>query len=97
MLFINRVLIGDQERVILTRNGRFAGILGPGEHWIFGLGVAYERHTLTDPAPHQHLSRIPFEADSRRYGRVPDVDRDRRRPARRDLFRRQAQSHSSAR
>ena len=49
MLFVQRVLIGDQERVILTRNGRFSGILGAGEHWIFGLGVQYERHSLTDP------------------------------------------------
>ena len=39
MSILRRVLVGDQNRVLLIRKGRFAGILEPGEHWIFGPGV----------------------------------------------------------
>ena len=39
MSILRRVLVGDQNRVLLIRKGRFAGILEPGEHWIFGAGV----------------------------------------------------------
>src|SRR3954467_2197483 len=43
-----RVLVGDNERVLLIRNKRFVDILGPGEHWIFtlGRGVELERHNV---------------------------------------------------
>ena len=43
-----RVLVGDNERVILVRNKRFAEILAPGEYWIFtlGRGVELERHNV---------------------------------------------------
>jgi regulator of protease activity HflC (stomatin/prohibitin superfamily) len=39
MSILRKVLVGDQNRVLLIRKGRFAGILEPGEYWIFGLGV----------------------------------------------------------
>lgn len=39
MSILRRVLVGDQNRVLLIRKGRFAGILEPGEHWVFGTGV----------------------------------------------------------
>lgn len=39
MSILRKVLVGDQERVLLIRKGRFAGILEPGEYWIFGTGV----------------------------------------------------------
>ena len=41
-----RILVGDNERVILIRKKRFAGILVPGEYWIFTVGqdVEIERH-----------------------------------------------------
>ena len=45
MLFWKRVSVGDQERVLVTKNGRFESILGPGEYRIFvrpGLALAME-------------------------------------------------------
>src|SRR5271165_7018627 len=41
-----RILVGDNERVLLIRKKRFADILAPGEYWIFMLGrhVELERH-----------------------------------------------------
>src|ERR1700736_2244826 len=43
-----RVLVGDNERVLLIRKKRFADILAPGEYWIFTLGqdVALERYNI---------------------------------------------------
>jgi regulator of protease activity HflC (stomatin/prohibitin superfamily) len=38
-----RVLVGDNERVLLTRNKRFVDILGPGTHWMYTAGVELER------------------------------------------------------
>jgi regulator of protease activity HflC (stomatin/prohibitin superfamily) len=45
---IRRVLVGDNERVILIRKKRFADILAPGEYWIFtlGRGIELERHNV---------------------------------------------------
>src|SRR5882724_632995 len=42
---LRRVLVGDNERVLLIRKMRFADILAPGEYWIFTLGqnIALER------------------------------------------------------
>ncbi len=37
-----RVLVGDNERVLLIRKKRFADILAPGEYWIFTLGQNVE-------------------------------------------------------
>ena len=37
-----RVLVGDNERVLLIRKKRFADILAPGEYWIFTLGQNIE-------------------------------------------------------
>lgn len=48
MLFTRRVLVGDQERALMSRQGRFAGILTPGEHWIFGRGIGIEVFNLSD-------------------------------------------------
>lgn len=47
---LRRVLVGDNERVFLIRNGRFEDILAPGEYWIAGFGVALERHNT-----HEHV------------------------------------------
>ena len=43
-----RILVGDNERVLLIRKKRFAEMLAPGEHWIFTLGrhVEFERYNL---------------------------------------------------
>jgi regulator of protease activity HflC (stomatin/prohibitin superfamily) len=41
-----RILVGDNELVILIRKRRFAGILAPGEYFLFtlGRGIEIERH-----------------------------------------------------
>ena len=37
-----RILVGDNERVLVIRKRRFAGILEPGERWKFTLGQGVE-------------------------------------------------------
>ena len=48
MLLLRRVLVGDQERVLIIRNGRFERMLGPGAHnvWAFGATIQIERHNV---------------------------------------------------
>jgi regulator of protease activity HflC (stomatin/prohibitin superfamily) len=41
-------LAGDHELVFVIRKRRFAGILGAGEHWIFGRRIALERHNTRE-------------------------------------------------
>ncbi|MBV9678148.1 MAG: slipin family protein [Acidobacteriaceae bacterium] len=44
-----RVIVGDQERVLIAKNGRFSGILEPGQHRIFvtpGMSLETERHDI---------------------------------------------------
>src|SRR5204863_10049285 len=43
---LHRVLVGDNERVLVIRKKRFAEILGPGEYWIFALDVQLERYNI---------------------------------------------------
>ena len=45
---LRRILVGDNERVLLIRKRRFAEILGPGVYWIFTLGrdIETERHDI---------------------------------------------------
>jgi regulator of protease activity HflC (stomatin/prohibitin superfamily) len=45
-----RIVVGDNERVLMIRKRRFAGILDPGVYWIFtlGRGLALERHNIRD-------------------------------------------------
>ena len=45
---IRRVLIGDNERVLVIRKRRFETILGPGEHWVFGRDVELVRAKVSD-------------------------------------------------
>lgn len=47
---LRRILVGDNERALLIRNKRFAGILNPGAHWILTLGrtVELERHNVRE-------------------------------------------------
>lgn len=49
---LRRVLVGDNERVLLIRKKRLAEILGPGEYWIFTLGrfVEIERYNVKELA-----------------------------------------------
>ena len=45
---IRRILVGDNERVLLIRKRRFADILAPGEYFVFtlGRGIETERHNI---------------------------------------------------
>ena len=46
-----RVIVGDQERVLIAKNGRFSGILEPGQHRIFvapGVSLETEKHDVRD-------------------------------------------------
>jgi len=45
---LRRIVVGENERVLMTRQRRFAEILEPGEHWIFGLGVAFVPYNVRD-------------------------------------------------
>lgn len=46
MLLFTHVLIGDQERYLLLRKGRFEQILEPGEHIVFGRAIDFEKHNV---------------------------------------------------
>lgn len=48
MFLFRRILVGDQERVLLTQKGRFVRILEPGEYWLwtFGRSVHTERFNV---------------------------------------------------
>ncbi len=46
-----RVIVGDQERVLIAKNGHFSGILEPGQHRVFvvpGVSLKTERHNVRD-------------------------------------------------
>jgi regulator of protease activity HflC (stomatin/prohibitin superfamily) len=45
-----RIVVGDNERVLVIRERRFAEILEPGVYWIFtlGRGLQFERHNVRD-------------------------------------------------
>jgi len=45
---IRRILIGDNERVLAIRKRRFAGILGPGERWLFGRKIELKTCNVRD-------------------------------------------------
>jgi regulator of protease activity HflC (stomatin/prohibitin superfamily) len=47
---LRRILIGDNERVLVIRKRRFAEILEPGERWMFtaGRGIELERHNVRE-------------------------------------------------
>jgi regulator of protease activity HflC (stomatin/prohibitin superfamily) len=46
---IRYIVVGDNERAVLSRKRRFEGILEPGAHWLFGVGVNVERHNVREP------------------------------------------------
>lgn len=48
MVMIRRVVVGDNERVLVIRKRRFAEILGPGVHWIVGSGVELDRRNVRE-------------------------------------------------
>jgi regulator of protease activity HflC (stomatin/prohibitin superfamily) len=45
---LRRILVGDNERVLVIRKKRLADVLGPGEYWILGLDVQVEIHQASD-------------------------------------------------
>jgi regulator of protease activity HflC (stomatin/prohibitin superfamily) len=46
---IRRLIVTDNERVVLIRKGRFETILEPGAYWLFGLGMEVESHNTREP------------------------------------------------
>ncbi len=48
MLILTRILVGDQERILMNSRGRFVTILEPGEHWVWTLGrdIRTETHEI---------------------------------------------------
>lgn len=51
MIFYRRVIVGDNERVLVLQRRRFAGVLTPGSYrvWTFLRGMEFEQHETTDP------------------------------------------------
>ena len=45
---LRRVVVGENERVLVIRNRRFEEILEPGTYWIFGLNVAIETRNVNE-------------------------------------------------
>jgi len=48
-MFWKRIIVGDQERVLITKNGRWGGILSPGEYRLFvlpGVSLQTEKHNV---------------------------------------------------
>src|SRR5580765_6777599 len=75
-----RIVVGDNERVLLIRKRRFAGILAPGEYFLFtlGRGIEIERHNIrtlilasdwTDTLDRQHPDLV-----SRYFTRIETGD-----------------------
>jgi len=48
MLFLQRVPVGDLERVLLIRKGRFERMLDPGAYWITGRNVELEMRNIRE-------------------------------------------------
>jgi regulator of protease activity HflC (stomatin/prohibitin superfamily) len=45
---LHRIVVGENERVLVTRQRRFADILGPGQYCIFGRDVGLAPHNVRD-------------------------------------------------
>lgn len=43
-----KVFIGDQERVLVLKKGRFYDILGPGDHYLIGFGFTLQKFQVRD-------------------------------------------------
>jgi regulator of protease activity HflC (stomatin/prohibitin superfamily) len=56
MFLYRRILVGDQERVLLIRKGRFVRILNPGEYWVWGPGNSLK-------AEKHNVQKIVFESE----------------------------------
>ncbi len=48
MLFRVRLRVGDRERAIVIRDGRFERILGPGKYWVFGSGKVVDTRNIDE-------------------------------------------------
>ena len=48
MLMLRRILVGDQERVLVIRKGRFERILDPGEYWVWAPGLEDLKYNVRD-------------------------------------------------
>jgi hypothetical protein len=46
-----QIIVGDQERALISKNGRFGGIFTPGEYRLFttpGVSLEVEKHNVRD-------------------------------------------------
>jgi len=48
MLILQRILVGDQERALVIRKGRFERIVGPGEYWVWAPGAEVLKHSVRE-------------------------------------------------
>ena len=48
MLMLRRILVGDQERVLMIRKGRFERILDPGEYWVWAPGLEAQTYSVRE-------------------------------------------------
>lgn len=48
MFLYSRVTVGDRERVLVSRKGRFDRVLSPGVHNLFGSGIEKEYHAVDE-------------------------------------------------
>jgi regulator of protease activity HflC (stomatin/prohibitin superfamily) len=44
----HKIFVGDQERVLALKKGRFYDILGPGEHILIGFGFTFQKFQVRD-------------------------------------------------
>jgi hypothetical protein len=72
-----RFIVGNRERVLITRNGRFAGILAPGGYRLCvapGVSLDVERHNVNDlvfqSAWADYLARERPDVAERHFTRV---------------------------
>ena len=72
-----QIIVGDQERALITKNGRFGGILSPGEYRLLtmpGVSLDVERHHLRDLVFHSvwadYLAKERPDVAERHFTRV---------------------------
>jgi regulator of protease activity HflC (stomatin/prohibitin superfamily) len=76
-----RIIVGDQERALITKNGRFGGILAPGEYRLIarpGVSLDVEKHNVRNPvfesAWADYLATERPEVAERHFTRVETND-----------------------
>jgi len=98
MFYFRRVLVGDQERALIARRGRFSAMLGPGAYWLAGPGIAFEMFSLAaSPECTTVWADYLVKEQPPRSGTVFHRDRNRRLGGGSDPLRREAGEVARAR